>query len=99
MGAHLYILQAKGTGNVKVGRSDQPEQRLLQLQTGSAHALRLIVVAPNRGLHERRVHLELKRYRLKGEWFSEACLGSMPVDIWEQTLPWYRENPDWWKTT
>lgn len=97
MGEHLYILQSKGSGAIKVGRSSDPEQRLHQLQTGSATELRIILLARAFGLHEKRVHRELRKFRLKGEWFSELSIGSIPVDIWEHSLEWYRENPDWWK--
>jgi hypothetical protein len=97
MGRHLYILQAKTTGFVKIGRSNDPEKRLLQLQTGCATPLKLILVAKERGNHEKELHRQLARYQTVGEWFKEECLGSIPVEIWEQTLEWYQENPDWWK--
>lgn len=95
--SHLYILQAKVTGYVKVGRSEEPEKRLLQLQTGSSTPLRLILIATGQGAREKELHRQLKRYHVVGEWFKEECLGSVPVEIWEQTLAWYREDPDWWK--
>lgn len=96
-GKHLYILQSARTGAVKVGRSDDPERRLGEVQVGSPYPLRLILVADGFGHHEKRVHKELWRYHTQGEWFSEMGLGSVPVDIWENTLPWYQENPNWWK--
>ncbi len=94
---HLYIIQAKTTGHVKIGRSDDPEKRLVQLQTGNPTSLRLILVAHGKGAQEKSLHRALSRYQTIGEWFKEECLGSIPIDIWEQTLEWYRENPDWWK--
>ena len=97
MGEHLYILQSKGSGAIKVGRSSDPEQRLQQLQTGSSNELRLILFARTFGRHEKRVHHDLRKFRLKGEWFSELSIGSIPIDIWEHTISWYQEDPDWWK--
>ena len=100
-GQHLYFIQAKATGAVKVGKSDDPQRRLRQLQTGNPNTLRVILFAPDRGCDEQRVHNALRRHKTRhthgGEWFKEECLGDVPVDIWEFTEPWYRDDPDWWK--
>ena len=100
-GQHLYVIQSRTTGAIKVGRSDDPEKRLRQLQTGCPNTLKLILVAENLGIQEKRVHHELRRYKTRhdngGEWFSEEGIGSIPVDIWELAKPWFLEDPDWWK--
>lgn len=99
-GTHLYVIQSAVTGAIKVGRSDNPERRILDLQVGSPYRLALILVAPNMGDQEKRVHAEMQHTRtrfLNGEWFHEIGIGSIPVAIWEHALPWYLEDPDWWK--
>ena len=99
-GRHLYIIQSASTGAIKIGRSDNPEYRLGQLQTGSPYRLRLILEALGKGSQEKRVHRVMDRHRtryLSGEWFSEDGMGDIPDDIWEHALSWYLEDPDWWK--
>lgn len=89
------------TGAIKVGRSDNPERRLHQLQTGCPYTLRIILVLPHGGHKERGVHRDLHRWRTRqvygGEWFTEDGLGSIAPAIWEHVEPWYLENPDWWR--
>jgi len=99
-GKDLYIIQSRVTGAVKVGRSDDPERRLSQLQTGSAHTLKIILTLTDGGSLERSVHGCLRKYKtrnMSGEWFHEEALGSVPDPIWEKAHPWYMEDPDWWK--
>ena len=59
---------------VKIGFSAQPEKRLRQLQTGHSTTLRVFYTEEVeqekvRGL-ERVLHKLLKRFNLRGEWFS-----------------------------
>lgn len=100
-GRHLYIIQSRVTGAIKIGRSDDPERRLRQLQTGCPYALKIILVVDGGGNSERRVHQAMSRHRTRhtvgGEWFAEAGLGDVPVDVWNHALSWYQEDPDWWK--
>ena len=100
-GKHLYIIQSKVTGAFKVGKSDDPERRLRQLQTGCPYLLRIILIMEESGNLEPRVHQYLKTYKTRfssgGEWFSESGLGEIPVQVWEHARAWYMEDPDWWK--
>lgn len=99
-GKHLYIMQAHGTGNIKVGRSDNPKRRLKQLQTGCPESLRLILVLENQGHQERYYHATLFGRKVRsngtGEWFEEGALAELPVEIYE-LLPIWPES-DWWCT-
>lgn len=103
-GEHLYVLQMGRTGAIKVGRSGDPQRRLSEIQTGAPYEVRLLVVVENQGERERRIHRDLRRFRLrgqKGEWFSESALGSLPDDIYEQ-IPekvLAMMNSDWWRDT
>jgi hypothetical protein len=100
-GQHLYIIQSRTTGAVKVGRSDDPDRRLRQLQTGCPHTLKVILVMPNGGVREVSVHHAMRAHRTRhstgGEWFAESGLGDVPIIVWEHALPWYMADPDWWR--
>ena len=96
---HLYIIQMNVTGDFKVGRSNDVKRRLRELQTGSPHKLRVLLVAEGLGNQERRAHQSLMPYRTrygKGEWFLEAGMGSIPTDLWELVPMAVLEDPDWW---
>lgn len=100
-GRHLYIIQSNRNGAIKIGRSDDPADRLKYLQTGSPYSFRLILVKREAGWEEPRVHQAMRRHRTRrnrGEWFKEDGMGDIPEDVWEHLMPWYLENPDWWKS-
>lgn len=99
-GRHLYILQSQGTGAIKIGRSDDPERRLGEVQTGCPYRLRIILVAKDMGYREKSVHRAMRRHRTRqadGEWFHEIGMGEIPVDVYERFHDWYMEDPDWWR--
>lgn len=73
MTSFVYCIQ-NAAGEIKIGRSGDPERRRRDLQVSSASPLRLVwsrKVAANlvAGV-ERRAHALLIDYRLGGEWFS-----------------------------
>lgn len=67
----VYFIQTGESGPIKIGRTQNPKQRLQCLQTHSAFPLRLLTIALDQDetnesvLHERFSHL-----RQDGEWFS-----------------------------
>jgi len=94
---HLYIIQSDLEGKIKIGRSIQPYKRLKQLQTGNPNKLRMIHVFENMGHLESYLHDVLSSFRLCGEWFSYKCIGSIPIDLYEQIEfgafdNWWQEN-------
>ena len=91
----LYFIQSKGTGYLKIGRANDCERRIRELQTGNALELRLIYVFKGMAWREYALHKELAKWRLEGEWFHPDCIGSIPVDMYEQ-IPWGALD-DWWK--
>ena len=99
-GDYLYIMQSKGNGHIKIGRAKDPEARVSQLQTGNSEEIRLMATYEGWGWREPHLHESLKTYRLKGEWFSLKCLGSLPVEIYE-ALPVEEMDSDtpWWSTS
>lgn len=91
---YLYFIQSERTGHIKVGRSVDPYRRLKALQTGNQCKLRLVASFENMGWREPSLHDHLKQWRVKGEWFHVDCVGSLPIDIYEQ-IP-YGSFDDWW---
>jgi len=70
-GAHLYFIRvARSRGPVKIGRANDPETRLKNLQVASPYRLRLLGVIQNGGPHEAEFHRALSGHRLRGEWFT-----------------------------
>ena len=72
----VYAIREKDTGNVKLGISRDPQQRLRQLQTGNSSELELVAYrkAENRFADERAIHADADAYRLRGEWFSAGAV-------------------------
>ena len=98
MKRHLYIIQSKQNGAVKIGISKNPKKRLAQLQTGSPFKLKLILIIENRSDLEKKLHNDLKSFRIrnyKGEWFLYDGLPSLPDWIYEKLDLDIVDN--WWK--
>lgn len=96
-GAHLYFIQSAVTGAIKIGRSKDPKRRLGQLQTGSPHKLRILLVIEDMGHRERKLHRRLRHHKIRygrGEWFGPDCLWDLPVELYEL---FDLEILDWWK--
>lgn len=70
----IYIIREEGKGRLKIGISNNPENRLKTLQTGSAEDLTLLytsLVCSNAMDIEANVHEHFKDYHVRGEWFRE----------------------------
>lgn len=63
-----YFIQDTLSKKVKIGRSKDPQKRLLQLQTGHPNRLHLLVVID--GDHEQRLHTHFAKHHVRGEWFD-----------------------------
>ena len=100
-GNSLYLIQTAVTGAFKVGRSSNPKRRLQDLQVGSPYKLKIILVIEGAGYREPLVHKSLAGYRsqgvMKGEWFIEPGMSSLPEDIYEM-LDLEMVNT-WWETS
>ena len=70
----IYFIQAGENGPIKIGRSNDVEKRLKQLQTASAEKLKILWVydADNDKETEIELHEELKSERINGEWFKPS---------------------------
>jgi len=70
----LYIIRAKSphkTNLVKIGVSTNIEKRLKQIQTSCPYKIELFEKANVKDAfgHERALHNQYKKFKLKGEWF------------------------------
>lgn len=75
---YVYFIQ-HGYGSIKIGVSDNPEERCKQLQTGNQKKLRVICKFPFERRRtaldlERELHEKFKEHRLEGEWFRKSIL-------------------------
>ena len=93
----LYIMQMAVTGEIKVGRSSDPERRLRHLQTGCPHPLRIILVVPGAGRIEKNIHrlMDYRQTRRNGEWFSAEALNELPAELYGLLD---LDQRDWWKS-
>ena len=66
----IYFIQQGIDGPIKIGTTDNVNKRLLSLQTGSPHKLRLIGTMDGDEEKEKQLHNFFSAYRLSGEWFS-----------------------------
>lgn len=71
---YVYFMQSGKNGPIKIGKSNNPEKRMISVQTGNPYKLRLVAViycdddaAAYR--MESRFHRILKKHRMHGEWF------------------------------
>lgn len=66
----VYVIRAAESGRIKIGIAENPTKRLLEMQVGSPEYLELIGVAAGGRRLEIRLHAELHRDRVHGEWFE-----------------------------
>ena len=66
----IYFIQAGQNGPIKIGKSDDPERRLGQLQTGHYEKLRLLWVSFAPDSDEEKLHDLFKDVHIRGEWFE-----------------------------
>lgn len=86
----VYFLRQKNTRLVKIGKSQNPKKRILQLMRGAAKAcLRLeelhVYLTPHYDEEEKRLHGIYREYKTDGEWFrlpkntiDLICEGKIP---------------------
>lgn len=69
-GSVLYVILDTGTGHVKIGRADDPRNRLKRLQTGNSHELLLLATVRGAGWREPDLHRRFSGAKMQGEWFT-----------------------------
>lgn len=72
---YVYAIRNTTTGNIKLGISRNPEQRLKQLQTGNDCTLELVAYskAENRFQDEAALHHAHAAAHIRGEWFDQSA--------------------------
>ncbi|MDJ0579368.1 GIY-YIG nuclease family protein [Crocosphaera sp.] len=90
----IYLIQAEGTEKYKIGRSQNPHQRLQYLQTSSPILLKLVFTqwTINCFALEKALHEIYKEKRLHGEWFhlSEHIRYFITTEI--KTMLYFHED-------
>lgn len=72
---NVYFIRAGGL--VKIGYSENPTKRLLQLQTGNPKTLSIVATVANVDpAIERMYHHFFRRHHIRGEWFD---INAIPV--------------------
>lgn len=79
---YVYAIREAETGNVKIGISKDPAERLKQLQTGNSSELVLVASMPavNRYKDESSAHKKLSNINIRGEWFECGAENKLPFD-------------------
>ena len=67
---HVYFIQGKLTGLIKIGQSEAPETRMEGLQTGSPDILVLLGSVPCTDFKEGEIHRTFGAFKAHGEWFK-----------------------------
>ena len=70
----VYFIREEGTGNIKIGVTNNPSSRLSSMQTGNSNRLTLVHLIPGDTQLEERIHNVCSRYRIHGEWFRPEAL-------------------------
>jgi hypothetical protein len=76
----MNVYFAKSSGRVpmvKIGKANDPEARIAELQTGCPEKLKLIAVLKCKSrkhaeFMEQQAHRTFRKYRSRGEWFHYA---------------------------
>src|SRR5271165_1603058 len=62
-----YLIEAIGTGRIKIGKTNDVPRRLAELRTGSPFRL---AIRATTSIPERELHRKFRADRLCGEWFT-----------------------------
>jgi len=82
----IYFITFSNRKFVKIGFSDNPEKRILELQTGNPYKLQLLHVISGNYETEKGFHESLSKYRVRNsEWFKVK--GELAASIEALTNP------------
>jgi len=70
MKTYIYFIQNGLEGDIKIGFSLNPNERIKSLQTGSPSTHRILLVKEGTQKDEEGLHKKFKKFRTKGEWFE-----------------------------
>ena len=88
----VYLIQAGERGPVKIGKADNPAERLANLQVAHWKLLRFLRLFDGSEREESMLHNRFEASRIRGEWyaFSRGMLGD--VGLAELSLPDIRQS-------
>lgn len=66
----VYMIRCGEAGPVKIGKADDPQSRLRDLQTGHHEELAIIRVLDGGEAEEKHLHTHFAEFRIRGEWFQ-----------------------------
>jgi DNA-binding XRE family transcriptional regulator len=75
----VYLIRAGATGPVKIGKADDPQRRLYELQTAHWDELCLLRAWVGGEPEEAALHVRFAELHIRGDWFSfsRAMLGDI----------------------
>ena len=65
-----YVYFIKSKNSVKIGISNNPNQRLKNLQTANPNKLHIIGYVNGDICKEKKIQADLRKYSISGEWFK-----------------------------
>jgi len=68
----IYFIQAGENGPIKIGQSDNPQERLNQLQTANPYKLKLLWIYCGDSYSEAEIHKMFLQELIRGEWFHPS---------------------------
>lgn len=70
--SHVYFIESKASGLIKIGRSINPAGRFSAIRTMSPEELSLLGSVPESVYSEGELHKRFAKHRKHGEWFQDA---------------------------
>ena len=68
----VYFVQGDKGGPIKIGYTDNVEQRMKLMQTGNPEKLILLHLTRGGKILEEQLHIRFSSYHYRGEWFEPA---------------------------
>lgn len=76
-------MHISGSGRLKIGISNNPEERIKNLNIGNADILKLVYVREAKGKgysDETKLHKDCDQHHIHGEWFTSNALEILKDD-------------------
>lgn len=87
----VYAIGSPGSHTIKIGRSNDPQRRLCQIQTMSPVPLQLLWTRGGNHETETYLHHRFAEFRSHGEWFAFT---NDPITALEQAWANFQPEPD-----
>lgn len=83
---NIYFIK-NAESNIKIGRAQNTDRRLKQLQTANDKNLKIIYCIENCENHfESHIHEICSVYKISGEWFKKDVIDFL------LNIPWYKKH-------